>query len=265
MLSIFIVKNLGREKMKKLFNNQHIPPRCDLARNVGWACIALLLFFSAAPESRAQNIIANGDFESKAVQEMPSYWHVDSYQPGAVIVQTSERVYQGKYALKIHSQDPNDARAVQTIAVKPNTFYRLSGYCWTEEVAPSDKVGANLCVMLPDYYFSEPAWSGTTGAWRKTEFVFKTTSSQSEITIGARLGMWNNTVSGTAFFDNICLEELTTPPAVFKQLRKPETIGQSDEPVPGESSDKHSKNWLWIIPLTMMVVIFVIYRDLKKD
>lgn len=175
------------------------------------------LFFIAAGSAvnGSENLLTNGDFEAEP--ELAG-WKEDYWQPGSTFVLTGEKVHGGKKALMIRSTTSNDVRAIQTVEVKPNTFYRLAGWIATTDV-PEERVGGNLCLM--GGYDHTSSVNGTKD-WTYVELNFRTHASQTEVTVGARLGMYSNDTTGTAYFDDLSLVRLDTAPASYIQLSAPD-------------------------------------------
>lgn len=164
----------------------------------------------AFPAAASANLLQNGGFEAVDSARGPEGWTAEFWREGSVFEATTEKAHSGKYSLKIKSAIPNDARMVQTVAVKPDTVYRLSGWAAAEEVTPG-KIGANLSVIVDEFVHSQPL-SGTV-MMTPLELNFKTAPRQTEAKIAVRLGNWGDEVTGAAYFDDIQLEELKTEPA----------------------------------------------------
>jgi hypothetical protein len=54
---------------------------------------------------------------------------------------------------------------------------------------------------------------------------FRTYGGQTEVILGARLGMYYNDTTGTAYFDDLRLEKLSVAPASYRQLSPPGDTG----------------------------------------
>jgi|SRR5690554_54644 len=209
-----------------------------------------------------ENLLANGDFEQAGAEPLPRGWTTDCYREGTVFQVTGEKVYSGGQALKIQSETENDARLIQAVKVKPLTYYRLTGWIATEKVTES-KIGANLCVVDHGFHHSNYL-TGTTG-WTHVELNFRTYSGQEEVTVGARLGMWGNTVEGTAYFDNLRLVELETAPVSYRQL-EPETSSDTTLPARDEiNGGRVAHRWGWAAVPALLIVVFIIYKENKKE
>ncbi|MBN2444815.1 MAG: carbohydrate binding domain-containing protein [Spirochaetales bacterium] len=161
------------------------------------------------------NLLTNGGFEDKNLKG----WEKDVWNEGGLIELSKNYVHDGAYSLKISSGDmENDIRVSQEVKVLPGTFYRLSAWIATENVQ-ANKVGANICIMTGFDY--EGNVSGTKN-WGYYELNFKTSKKHYYIKVAARLGMYYNTVRGTAYFDNLKLEKLDFTPKYCVILKEPE-------------------------------------------
>ena len=156
------------------------------------------------------NLLVNPSFENGPYDPAnnPEGWTTDAWGDSSTFTwDDSERVLGGK-SVKIASMSPDDARWIQTVAVEPNTYYVLSGWIRTDNVAvsPPDQladIGANLSIY--------GTWEHSvdlrgTNDWTYVSFEFDS-GDNSEVTIACRLGYWSSTATGTAWFDDISLKE----------------------------------------------------------
>jgi dolichyl-phosphate-mannose-protein mannosyltransferase len=237
-------------------------------------CLASLVVISTSVLAE-QNLLTNGDFEKAGSGQVPVGWQADCWKPSSVLTVTDKKVHSGKYALQIKSGEENDARMIQVVKVKPNTYYRLSGWVAAENVS-LNKNGANIGVVL-DFNFAKPV-SGTAD-WTPAEFNFQTDASQTEVTIAARLGMWGDTVTGTAYFDDLSLVELANAPASFNKLvvqnaaasQAANSQPANTQTAPAQSNPdsgfmKVSGGWLWftLLILAIIVIMAIIFFENKK-
>lgn len=209
-----------------------------------------------------ENLLINGDFEKLTPDGNIEGWIPDFWQPGATITPTTVKVYNGKYALLIKADTSNDARLMQTVRVKPKTHYRFSGWIYGENI-PEAKTGANLCIMGGYDYTEAP--KGTSG-WTRVELNFRTGSTQNEVTVAARLGMYTNDNTGTAYFDDLRLEELETTPPTYSQLDGPETEEKPTDSTAPKTGGKLNGGLLLLGALIVLlgVNLFFYIRSKKK-
>jgi murein DD-endopeptidase MepM/ murein hydrolase activator NlpD len=164
-----------------------------------------------AYEHASASAYINGSFEdgSYAPDGNPTSWTRDAFLlPDVTMVWDNTQAVQGSKSVKIVADVPNDARWVQTVAVQPDTDYRLSGWIKTENVAHTSETvdaGANLSLY--------GTWDRTSGLFGTSDWTYVTldfnSGSNTQVTIAARLGYWGGTTTGTAWFDDLRLEPLS--------------------------------------------------------
>jgi hypothetical protein len=131
-------------------------------------------------------------------------WTPDQWQNVSHLTLDATVVRSGTRAARITSTVENDARWTQHVVVKPNTRYVLSGWIKTMQIR-EDLVGASL--GLVDDWTRTSDIRGT-HEWTYVQVVIAS-GEREALWIGARLGHWQNTTTGTAWFDDLALQELT--------------------------------------------------------
>lgn len=172
-----------------------------------------ILFFGTGLSVAAQNLLVDNGFEQVG-ERGSGAWLVDYWRSDAAIGITDSTARSGKYSAVLQSPRENDVRLIQTVAVEPDTVYRFSGWIKTGFI-PGNKAGASLCVM-GGYIHSQPI----TGKrhWQQAELFFRTRPNQTTVTLGVRLGFYNNTIPGLAYFDDLKLEKATGKPTACQTL-----------------------------------------------
>ena len=152
------------------------------------------------------DLVQNGGFEfpTESPNTIPLNWSTGQYTSTSQIARDSAYFHSGASSIRIQSTFANDAWVTQDVAVQPNTVYRLTGWIKTENV--SSGAGANLSLI--------GTWSHTVGLsgntpWTRVNMLLNPGSS-TQITIGARLGYWAGTSTGTAWFDDLRLTPIDT-------------------------------------------------------
>lgn len=166
------------------------------------------LFLFAATGFAADNLLKNGGFEEGS----PSSWEQDVWNHGdtySKLAISREVFHSGKQSALIESIRENDAKWVQTVAVKPEQLYRLSGWILTESAGAGAK-GANLSVL--GTLETSADYRNTSGQWQYVELYGRTSPKQKELKVAARLGGYGSLNKGKAYFDDILLEEMETAP-----------------------------------------------------
>ena len=141
-----------------------------------------LVFISALAEG---NLIHNFSFEDSNNEGLAANFYTDAYQDPKFITvfKLSEKAHTGLHSAYIRNAAPNDARFAQTLAVEPNTIYKLSGYIMASGI--EDGKGANLSIEGV-YSLTEPIYD-TNGKWEFVELYGKTGKNQRELTVYARI------------------------------------------------------------------------------
>ncbi len=172
--------------------------------SVAFALLALAIHVSTA--AAADNLVTNGGFEISA-GGTPSGWAQDVWDPARphTLVRDTSEAHSGNASVRVELSALNDARWIQTVQVQPFTEYRLSGWVKTSNVAHSPEsidAGANL-----SFYGT---WTHSPGVFSTNDWTYQsvllTTGTETQLVIGARIGYWAGTTTGTAWFDDLRLE-----------------------------------------------------------
>jgi len=177
----------------------------------------LVTFFSARVQSETgatvgtlpttcpKQLLQNDGFEVSVYPygTIPVNWKASSWSPSAQLFHDNTTRYSGLYSARITAATANDAWFWQEVTVEANAFYLLTGWIKTENVTAG--AGANLSLV--------GTWTHTQGLlgtnnWTRVSLWFNSGSS-TRISIGARLGYWAGTSSGTAWFDDVRLTRIT--------------------------------------------------------
>ena len=157
------------------------------------------------PQRRARNLLRNGDFRNGD----DGAWEIQSWKnnknAATLIPDAPER---GAVSLQIATNEPDDVKLVQKVAVKKRANYLLTGWITTQGVRivePNGQFGASI--GLVNGAERTPALVGN-GDWRYVATGFYT-NENTEIEICARLGGIASTAVGAAMFHDLCLIEVT--------------------------------------------------------
>lgn len=163
-------------------------------------CLAAPVLAAAESTPPADNLLPNGSFETGQAQSVQG-WDQRAWGGGEQARWTVESPGRtGRRCLSIQSVKGADAAWWTTVAVKPNTFYRLSGWVRTRDVRGA--VGALLNIQNMQTVRT-PALSGTAD-WRRVSTVFRT-DEQTRLEINCLFGGWGRS-TGQAWFDDVSLE-----------------------------------------------------------
>lgn len=114
---------------------------------------------------------------------------------------------EGSYRIK--SEQYNDAMFFKTVDVTPNTSYKISCMVKTENVVPKNSgTGGGAQISLEGTTERSQFVSGTQD-WTEITLYFNSRN-RTSVNIGFRLGGYDDTCTGTAWFDNIKLEKGVT-------------------------------------------------------
>lgn len=148
--------------------------------------------------------IVDASFE----KDLGTTWKVQTYlqRPETVRV-TAEHAKVGEQSLAIEVKDADDVRCMQYIALKARTRYRLSGWVKTHDVVVAQDGGSTgACLSVEDIGISKSVL-GTSG-WQQLQLEFDS-GDRTEVELGPRLGTNGSICTGTAWFDELSLAELT--------------------------------------------------------
>lgn len=168
--------------------------------------LSTVLLFTAAC-SGGKNLVANPDFELGTDQAV-EYW-----QPGAII-NTPDHVQfkredtgrSGKHSIKITNSQMNDSWIIQNVMVASDRTYRVSGWIKTENLQTlQGSVGATVC--LAGGIIRSTSVKGTQ-PWTQVEFYVKTAKDRTVLPIACSVGLANSNVTGSAWFDDIEVQEV---------------------------------------------------------
>jgi alpha-L-arabinofuranosidase len=112
-----------------------------------------------------------------------------------------------KPCLAIGSQKGGDAAWTATVTVRPDTYYRLSGWIKTEDVRSA--TGALLNIQNMQQVRTD-AVTGNSD-WTRVSTIFRSTSTTT-LEINCLFGGWGQS-TGQAWYDGVTLEQIAPPPA----------------------------------------------------
>jgi hypothetical protein len=162
-------------------------------------------------ENCAPNLILNSSFEEGdyAQTNTPTEWNKDAWQfSPEIFIWDNTQARTGDKSAKIDVSVINDARWIQTVDVEPNSWYFLSGWIKTENVAhaaPGEvDAGANL-MLFGTWERSEAVFESQD--WTRSSLLFNS-GDEAQVTPGGRLGYWAGATTGTVWFDDLQLRQI---------------------------------------------------------
>jgi hypothetical protein len=150
-----------------------------------------------------RNILRDGGFEGT----LSDNWSLVEFESTSTLAKDTSVFHSGKSSARIVSPTENDARAVETVTIRPNTVYRLTGFVRLQNGSLGS--GPNVALELPDassFARSGPDLAGTRD-WRFVSVSFLSGSATS-LLAEARLGFYSDESIGTAWFDDLSLEDI---------------------------------------------------------
>lgn len=160
----------------------------------------------------ARNVLVNGGFEQRGSGgAQPAGWAPDVWSSSAVLSWDGSVAHQGRHSVRVQADLPNDARWTQTVAVEPNTVYRLTGWIKTSDVhsVAGQSVNAGASLGFLGLWDRSVGVLGTEG-WTQVGMTLNS-GDQTQLTVAARLGFWSGLATGTAWFDDVRLTAVTSP------------------------------------------------------
>ena len=224
------------------------------ARRMLLVLLTLLLALgicTAASAEESANLLQNPSFEELDADGMPVGWQTDAYIniEGVTMYSVSNDAVTGEHSAQIENLDYNDARFSQTVAVEPNSFYRLSGFIKAWDTIDEGK-GGNLSIK-DVYIFSESVFDSQDD-WVYVELYGVTDTDQHELTVFARLGGYSGESFGTARFDDLSLVKVDAPPegVVAGRWYTQQTAAAPEADV----EDAASPAWPWLLAIAVAYV-----------
>jgi alpha-N-arabinofuranosidase len=164
--------------------------------------------------------VANSSFEEMD-GENPTDWQPRSWQRGGgaeFAVETSG--HSGGRSVVISSEKGADASWMTTVAIKPYSRYRLSGWIKTQDLVPGTSRGAQININGEEEWRTPPV-TGTRD-WTKVEIAFDSGANDA-LEVTCLFGGWGK-ATGKAWFDDIELTRLSG-----RKLGQPKVVIDADK------------------------------------
>jgi dolichyl-phosphate-mannose-protein mannosyltransferase len=219
--------------------------------------VGVIIMLSLTPAfADTANLVQNPGFEqgspTVAYSWSENIW--DKTRGSQIVIDNLEK-HSEQRSIKIVNSSPNDTRYEQTINVKENTNYRLSCWVKTENVGSGSK-GANISVYgIPD---TSGDITGTSEGWQQIEMYGKTGKDQKQIGLTVGVGGHGSINSGTAWFDDVKVEEVSKVPE-GKKIADLFVTGTT-----GSQSGKGPSTALIAIPALLFVFVIVLLIMMLK-
>ena len=175
--------------------------------------VAVLLLTLCIPAfAEGTNLIQNPGFEDGSPDDA-YFWlnHSWDTKPGSSEFKVdTTQVHSGSRSVRIVNTSANDSRYEQQVKAKPNSYYKLSCWIKTQNVGTDNK-GANLSVE--NLLDTSKDLKGTNAAWEYVELYGKTGPDQQSFNVTLGLGGYGSLNTGTAWFDDMAVEEVPSVPS----------------------------------------------------
>ena len=217
-----------------------------MKKTIGALAALILLTLLCAAGLAEENLIVNGDF-SRMDGENPAGWRREMWlsDSGISLMGIDEDSFDGQ-GVYVTNVDANDARFAQTVAVKPNTLYRVSGMVRAEGCDPG---GYGATISIGDVFVYSESCYDTLGQWQYVELYGRTGDDQTALDVFCRVGGYSNLSRGKGQFDDIEVVEVDKAPAdapVYDFFRE-ETASFSNADTSDTSDDmpeRFTEAWL---------------------
>ena len=172
------------------------------------AMLALLLtlcFGAVALAEEGENLLKNGDF-SEIDGDAPANWRKDMWltDAGVSLLSVDPNGFDGN-CVTVTNVDENDARFAQTVAVEPDTLYRVSGMI---RASGCDGDGYGATLSIEDVFVYSDGVYDTDGDWQYVELYGLTGPDQTTLTVFARVGGYGTLSRGSASFDDLAVNRV---------------------------------------------------------
>lgn len=223
-------------------------------RNIVVLALALVLlctgvYFFCFRRDKGEQFRMQTGFENGQEMLTADAWKEHATEFG----ESTETVHDGGKALMLTSAEENDARYTYSFKAKANTYYKVSCWMKTEDVG-LENTGANLSLEYCYFYFGD--LRGTQD-WTYVEGYFRVLEEQ-HVKVMLRLGGYSSENSGTVYFDNFAIEELSGVPSGMdpNTISTVGSLATSQEKI----DEQQFNNGYIALFLMLSLTLFLIYR-----
>jgi len=216
-----------------------------------FALSLVFLQFGAAYAEGVNEVLNSGFEESNSDIAFWDKWSYNASTDVSLITDPG-LAHSGNNCVRITNTAANDSRIRQMVSVKENTLYKISGWIKTENVSEQGK-GAIISVF--GMLLSTTELKGTND-WTYVELYGRTGPDQRAIELTAGVGGHGGESTGTAYFDDISVEETLDLPAGAAIISLYD--GQSNNQSTETTKQADSKGWLIALIAALAVAIGVI-------
>jgi len=213
-----------------------------------------------------EELLYNGDFSVYSESaDLPAGWELTAYYSDAEsVLSETLRPDDGQNAVSITNLTGNDARVCQTVAVKPDTCYRLTAEIRTTDVEYG--TGASLSIdnysVDGTYCYSENLFG--TEDWRTVSLYFQTGEEQQSVIVALRLGGYGTTATGTAEYRGVSLYECTATSADVVDLATENGVVSGTGAQQAEQATEASASGVLYLALSVSLLLALLYTGFYR-
>lgn len=228
--------------------------------------LTMSVMFSADKSSSTPpvNIASNAGFEIISNLNTVDSWSFESWKNTTLASMENidkKTAHSGRQSLCLSNMEADDARFVQILTVKPNTWYRFTVWIRTENVGQNE-IGANMSVL--NVTELSPDIRGTK-EWTRIEVCGKTAKKQTELPLALRLGFYGNPNAGQAWFDDLTVEEIKNVPTGATLMRLfPDPTPPTTQRLPGFAGIPQSVLLVWGLAICLGYVFLSVFLLRRK-
>lgn len=187
--------------------------------------IAILAAFASAaepdgkPQPAAPTRLQNSGFESTPLHEG---WTIHVYGAQPKLDLDNATFHEGKQALRVSAEELSDTALGQELQLKPDRWYRLTGWVRTEKLDPHGApVYGTFQIQHPGGQgaIASGRNHGGTGDWQQETICFKSPSDG--LTRVAIFFVGYGKGTGTVWFDQLAIQEIDATVSTLTITRKP--------------------------------------------
>lgn len=220
----------------------------------------IILFIMSGICYAQANLIKNPSFEQIANDGIPRNWRIHSWIKEESVTRfsvDSEIAYTGENSVVINNLQKNHGYYIQNVAVKQNSFYKVTCWVKTENVGKNTE-GAGISVV--DYFEVGGDFKGTTN-WSLAELYISTGPGTSGVEIMLQVGNYGAENTGKAWFDEVSMIKIDSlpPGAKVTVMEKKEDTQESgaEEKTSKTIKDTRTKGTFALLIIIIIIVVVV--------
>ena len=214
---------------------------------------------SAEDAAAGDSLVKDGGFDEAGA------WRQDMWNWDEGVSVLSIESVDGNDAAHVVNLGENDARFEQTLAVEPDTLYRISGRIRAAGIS-EEADGATLSIKNT-FVHTESVYE-TEGGWQDVELYGRTGPDQDEIVLMARLGGYGSLNAGEAWFDDISVEKAEDEPEqaqIFSLATVPPSGAQQDDGSEEEDSPARGAWQALTIALFYLAACAAVFLAMRRE